>query len=136
MKKVTLSKADSCITYVLKRIGIHFDSTEIINQQWFAINHFTETQYFANYPLKIGDILAWKSEPSNTFAPIQINESGQIIYEKIPTNKFHVAVYEGHSLVSDMTFYEYSKTSEHPIVRMRELSQLKAPDYILSHNFS
>lgn len=135
MKKVTLSKADSCITYALKRIGIHFDSTEIINQQWFAINHFIETKYFADYPFKIGDILVWKSESSNTFAPIQINESGQIIYAKIPTNKFHVAVYEGHSLVSDMTDHEYSN-SEHPIVRMRELSQLKAPDYILSPNFS
>ena len=102
---------NNCLSYALKRTGI--DKLEdCIEISW-------------NDNLLPKDILMWKCDDAGYFTqPMKITEDGKIIFISISENK-HYAVYEGDGFVSDLSYLD-SK----PILRMRELNKLTAPDCI------
>lgn len=128
MKKVTLEKTDTCLTYVLKRLGL---DPYLCNYESIT-DHFTEYK-FASFRKQMteGDILLWDRDLNQEWLPWHISETGQITWRSIPIG-FHFGIYEGDKLFSDCTRLV---TPPHPTIRLRDMSQLKKnPDWVLRYN--
>jgi len=131
LHKVVLYKTDTCLTYVLRRLG----KIELIN----LVNYENIHDYFESYQftekrknkLEIGDILIWQRDSKLFDMPWEIDENGKIIWHRKIIGS-HVAIYEGDEMISDTTRLI---TPPHPNLRLRKLNQLyKMPDYILKFN--
>lgn len=81
------------------------------------------------YGLHKGDLLVWKNKESeNCYCPISITEDG-IIWEKLEY-AYHVCVYEGACIISDMV--KIDGNFELPfIIRKRKLIDLSNPDFVI-----
>lgn len=127
IQKVTIDKTDTCLTYVLKRIGL--------DPMLCTYENFNE--FFHQIPwrgkrkeLQTGSILLWDKDVKWKWMPVSISVEGIIRSKSIPTG-FHFAVYEGNNLISDCTRL-HSISPPSPTLRLRELSEMKSnPDWIL-----
>jgi len=100
LQHVKIDKADSCLTYALKRIGkfriYPFDYRELLESDYFSV-----ADYESQASLSVGDILVWDKEvDTNYFLENEISEQGVIICNPI-TVAIHYGVYEGAGLVSE-----------------------------------
>jgi hypothetical protein len=124
LEKVTLSKTDTCLTYVLKRMG---------HDPNFC-TYETYHEYFNQFPfsrkvnsIKVGDILLWDKDVKWDWLPWQIDDKG-IEWKSIPVG-FHFGIYEGDDYFTDCTRLV---RTPHPSLRFRKLKDLKKnPDWIL-----
>ena len=107
LKDVHITKNDTCLTYVLKRLGLPTDfCTYITLHDKFSYYPFTAFEK----KLQVGDVLIW---------------------ENIPV-KFHSAIFEGDDTFTDCTRLIHTP---HPSLRMRMLSDIqKKPDWVLRLN--
>ena len=124
LKKVTLTKTDTCLTYVLKRMGRAEDFCTFDTYHEF----FNQYPYNRKYKdLKVGDILLWDKDTKWEWLPWSIDETG-VEWKSVPTG-FHFAIYEGDGFFSDCTRLV---RTPHPSLRYRKLKDLKKnPDWIL-----
>lgn len=130
IKKVTLDKTDTCLTYSLKRIGLdpHLCTYESFNE------HFHQITWRAKKKeLVPGVILLWDKEIKWKWMPTSISKEGIIKSKLIPTG-FHFAVYEGDNIISDCTRL-HSIAPPSPTIRLRDLTDVKKnPDWILIYD--
>ena len=122
---VRLTKTETCLTYVLKRIGLGGDFCTYENFH----EHFNQYN-FSRYrgKLKVGDIMLWDKSSKWEWLPWSINGNGIIEWKNIPVG-FHFAIYEGNDKFSDCTRLV---TPPHPTLRLRRMGDLqKNPDFIL-----
>jgi hypothetical protein len=124
LKKVTLEKTDTCLTYVLKRMGQNFD---LCTYDTFHEN-FNQYSFRRKInSIKVGDILLWDKDIEYVWLPWQIDERG-IEHKAVPVG-FHFGIYEGDGYFSDCTRL---MRAPHPSLRFRKLTDLKKnPDWIL-----
>lgn len=130
LQKVTLDKTDTCLTYVLKRIGLDSNlcTYENFNEYFHQITWRSKKKN-----LSVGAILLWDKDVKWKWMPTHISKEGQIKSKLIPTG-FHYAVYEGDNLISDCTRL-HSIAPPSPTIRMRELTDVKSnPDWILIYD--
>lgn len=119
-----------CWAYALARVG----KKGLLSLDWIAKKMpkiLLDYEDIRDSP-QIGDILIW-GKPANDdsclcYAPVKI-VGNEIIWEKIRYN-YHVCVYEGYNLVSDMV--KTDSDFELPwIIRKRRLSDLSDPDFVI-----
>jgi hypothetical protein len=127
LKDVTLSKNDTCLTYVLKRLGLSKD----------FCSYITFHEHFHQYPysrykdkLEVGDLLLWDKDVKWEWMPITI-KNGNIMWDNVP-RAFHFGIHEGNGIFTDCTRLVIPP---HPTLRMRTITSLqKTPDWILRLN--
>jgi hypothetical protein len=123
---VHISKNDTCLTYVLKRLGLPIDFCTYITLH----DKFQYNPFISEKKLKVGDILIWDKDVEWDWMPTKIIGS-KLIWENIPV-KFHSAIFEGHDTFTDCTRLIHTP---HPSLRMRVLSEIKKkPDWVLRLN--
>ena len=73
LKSVTITKKDTCLTYVLKRTGTEtsIEFAEDLEKE-FDLIPVKETK------LEVGDIVAWKKKEEFISSGTSINENGRI----------------------------------------------------------
>lgn len=127
LKDVTLTKTDTCLTFVLKRLGLQKD----------LCSYITFHEHFQQYPyvrhknkLQVGDLLMWDKDITWEWMAITIKDS-TITWENVPKG-FHFAIYEGNGMFTDCTRLVIPP---HPTLRMRDIASLqKTPDWVLRLN--
>jgi hypothetical protein len=127
LKDVTLTKTDTCLTFVLKRLGLQKD----------LCSYITFHEHFQQYPyvrhknkLQVGDLLMWDKDITWEWMAITIKNS-TITWENVPKG-FHFAIYEGNGMFTDCTRLVIPP---HPTLRMRDIASLqKTPDWVLRLN--
>lgn len=130
LHKVTLDKTDTCLTYVLKRIGL---SPNLCTYENFNEHFHQLTWRSKKKELSVGTILLWDKDVKWKWMPTTISKDGQVKSKLIPTS-FHFAVYEGNGLISDCTRL-HSISPPSPTLRIRELADVKSnPDWILTYD--
>lgn len=125
LKSVSLTKTETCLTYVLRRLGLdsNFCTYETFHEHF---NQFTFSRY--QKKLKVGDILLWDKTSKWEWLPWMIDEEGIIEWKNVPVS-FHFAIYEGDGKFSDCTRLV---TPPHPTLRFRKMIDLqKNPDFVL-----
>ena len=120
LKSVTITKKDTCLTYVFKRTGID-TSVEFAEdlEKEFTLIPIKETK------LEVGDIIAWKKKEEFISSGTFINENGRIEQSQVFT-RFHLGVVEAGQLISDLT--RSANPYYIPSIRMRTIS-LICDDY-------
>jgi hypothetical protein len=121
---LSLNKGDTCLTYVLKRLGLEEDlcSYETLH------DHFDQFQ-FSRYKkkLSVGDILLWDRDIKWEWMPWIIKDKN-IIWKNIPLG-VHFGIMEDDDLFSDCTRLI---KPPHPSLRIRRLNEVhKNPDWVL-----
>lgn len=127
LKDVTLTKSDTCLTFVLKRLGQPKDLCSYITFH----EHFQQYS-FVRYKdkLEVGDLLLWDKDIKWESMAVTIKD-GSIIWDNVPRG-FHFAIYEGNGMFTDCTRLV---VPPHPTLRMRDITSLqKSPDWILRLN--
>jgi hypothetical protein len=127
LKDVTLTKTDTCLTFVLKRLGLQKD----------LCSYITFHEHFQQYPyvrhknkLQVGDLLMWDKDITWEWMAVTIKNS-TITWENVPKG-FHFAIYEGNGMFTDCTRLVIPP---HPTLRMRDIASLqKTPDWVLRLN--
>jgi hypothetical protein len=127
LHNVTLSKSDTCLTFVLKRLG----------EPYNLCTYMSFHEHFQQYPfvrfkdkLQIGDLLLWDKDIKWEWMAVTIKDD-KILWENVPRG-FHFGIYEGENLFSDCTRLV---VPPHPTLRMRDIASLqKTPDWILRLN--
>lgn len=128
LHKVTIEKTDTCLTYVLKRLGL--EPNFCIYENFHE--HFDQV-IFKRRKLKTGDILLWDKTLDWEWLPWKI-EDGIISWKSIPVN-FHFGIVEE----DESKFSDCSRLVRppHPTIRMREIKDLRNnPDWVLTLNES
>ena len=127
LKDVTLTKTDTCLTFVLKRLGLQKDLCSYITFH----EHFHQYPYVRQkHKLQVGDLLMWDKNISWEWMAITIKNS-TITWENVPKG-FHFAIYEGNGMFTDCTRLVIPP---HPTLRMRDIASLqKTPDWVLRLN--
>ena len=131
MNKVILNKMDTCLSYVLKRIGCFelypFDYDKLVDGEWFEIFAYKKEN------LEIGDVSLWDefNGVKRALMSTEITEDGKLIFNKVYQG-FHCAVYEGDGLYSDC-----SQDGFYPYLRVHRIDKIRA-DKILRkrHNLN
>lgn len=130
-EKVLLTKNDTCLTYVLKRIGKYKQektySLDLYNE------YFDSSLLLDISTLKVGDIIMWSSKEFYEQYPYEILESGIIITHNILRGR-HCGVIEeildnNNILYSDCT--RQNSEVGIPQINMKNLVDIKTPDYLL-----
>lgn len=124
LNPISLRKADTCLTYVLRRIGLppDFCSYEELGDKF-------DQHAFKNRRLKIGDIFVWDNDIEWVWLPWKIDKSGKISNKSVST-RYHLGVYEGDGMFSDATRHI---RPPHPSLRLREVKDLKKnPNRVLT----
>ena len=125
LKPVSLTKTETCLTYVLRRLGLDADfcTYDTFHEHF---NQYTYSRYYNK--LQVGDILLWDKTSRWEWLPWTINANSVIEWKNIPVG-FHFAIYEGSDKFSDCTRLV---TPPHPTLRLRKSSDLqKNPDFVL-----
>jgi len=122
LKAVKTSRADSCLTYALKRIGYPYNSEDVVEVEW--IDKLTNLSKISDKPKK-GDIGVWRKDKKKNRTGSSITKEGLVI-EDTREDMIHFCVYEGKGLISDMTSYH--------LIRIRKMEELKTqPSYWLRY---
>ena len=134
LNTVTVTRADSGLSYALKRIGYIYDSRDDIDFAWLEdqINHgvFVEVDETKD-TLKTGDILVteFMDETDYLTLPTRIDETGILItlpnYKKL----LYVAVYEKNNIVSMMLCHDQENAS-HPFIEAQYLDIFRSFDHM------
>jgi hypothetical protein len=126
LHQIELSKAETCLTYALRRIGLEpsksycYESLE---------NDFNMIPFREFGQLTQGVLLLWDSNREYVELPWSIDEKGRIVTSKI-SSRIHLAVYEGNGLVSDCS--RRGNPSSLPSLKMRKLREIdREPDKVL-----
>jgi hypothetical protein len=127
LQKVTLEKSDTCLTYVLKRLGLESNLCSYEN-----LHKNFEQVIFKGRKLKTGDILLWDKTIEWEWLPWKIDDGGIISWKSVPVG-FHFGIVEDDtSKFSDCTRLV---RPPHPTIRLREIKDLRNnPDWILIYN--
>lgn len=124
---VHITKNDTCLTYVLKRLGLPMDYCSYITLH-DKFSYYSFIVY--ENKLNIGDVLIWDKDLEWEWMATKIIDS-KLIWENIPV-KFHCSIFEGEDNVTDCTRLAHNP---HPSLRMRFLSSIqKKPDWVLRLN--
>lgn len=114
-----------CWAYALARVG----KSELFHEAWLKDKMPKLLQEY-NGVLQEGDILVWQlDEDKNNdhlYWPIEMGAGG-VISRKV-VYKYHVCVYEGSGIVSDLAAEDNLLPL---IVRQRKLKELSDPDYMI-----
>lgn len=132
LKAVKINKTDTCLTYVLKRLG-KFKKSKNYSLEFYE-DLFDVRKFESADDLKIGDIIFWNSKMTLERYPIAITKEGMIISSEIQRH-VHVGVIESISenqiLFSECTRSNF-ETGGVPILQMRNVLDLRFPDFILT----
>ena len=122
LRNLQITKNDTCLTYVLKRLGYDFDFCNFM-----MLREKFDFMHYYDWSLSTGDILFWDKKLEFDWMPTEII-SGSLVWHKIPV-KFHFGIYEGSGMFSDCTRLAHNP---HPSLRMRNINTLdEQPDWIL-----
>ncbi len=116
-----------CWAYAFRRVGY---PTCILSQEWFKneLQKYLE-QYNLDY-LEKDNILVWKNiKEEIMYEPVKINTDGNIISMRISLS-YHVGVYEGNGIVSDMIAPPVGSIPF--VIRNRNLCDLHTPDFVIT----
>lgn len=116
-----------CWAYALARTGRSF------TVEWLKHEMPSLQEDYNSMDACIGDILIWHNHEDDICRdnfPVCIQEDGVIIHEPVVYDS-HVAVLEGHGLISDMVAV-FNKTIPF-IIRMRRLADLKSEPVKMIH---
>ena len=129
---VKINKSDTCLTYVLKRIG-KFIQSEIYSLENYT-DYFEREKIGDKSELMIGDIILWNEKLYYQDFPIEITESGIILSHPVQRN-IHVAIIE--RIEDDkILFSECTRTKMEnggvSILTYRDLNTIRIPDFKLT----
>ena len=125
LKAVRLTKTDTCLTYILKRLGLGENYCTYETYHEF----FNQYNFYKVYKkLEKGDVFLWDKGMTWKWLAWAIDEAGTVEWKNIPV-EFHFGIYEGNGQFSDCTRLV---TPPHPTLRFRKIIDLqKNPDYVL-----
>lgn len=127
--EVNIKKTDTCLTYVLRRIGADKLIDKITYDNLHEHFDFKSFERSSQEKLKLGQIFLWDRTMELVDLPWSIDQNGTILWHKVGVG-YHFAVYEGNDMFSDCSRLE---RNPHPSLRMRRFSDLKKmPDHILT----
>ncbi len=134
MDAVTLTSADTCLTYALKRIGqsplisrMHGNDLEARLQQFFNPTSFAKVNEEGSF--EPGDILFWKSERT-IYLPQMIDKDGVIVNIRVPILG-HIGVVESKTTYSHLTRKHEGYTHTCVALQMRMIGDWdKAPTLV------
>lgn len=132
LHSVKLHKTDTCLTYVLKRIG------QYKQEKTYSLKKYNE--YFDSEEIddktifKKGDIILWNKRGYEQEFPTEITETGEIISNLIMRN-IHIGIIENISESSDNFYSECTRNVNGfegiPILKLRNINEKRRPDFIL-----
>lgn len=98
MDSVAVQKTDTCLTYVLKRIGLFnlypLTYPDLVSGEYFKVIKFLSER------CRIGDLLLWDDNASEVAFPLEITGEGKVLTKK-EWRKFHLGVVETNEIYSD-----------------------------------
>lgn len=123
LQKVGLVKTETCLTYVLKRLGLPEDMCTFENySDYFDQYHFSRVK-----KLKRGDIILWDKDTTWKWLPWVIDENG-VRWKNVPVH-FHFGIMEDSDSFTDCTRLVQPP---HPSLRYRKIADLqRRPDWVL-----
>ena len=135
LHSVKLHKTDTCLTYVLKRIGQYKQEKTYSLKKYNE--YFDSEEIYDKTIFKKGDIILWNKRGYEQEFPTEITETGEIISNLIMRN-IHIGIIENISESSDI-FYSECRTDKTentgiPVLHYKQLngSKLRKPDFILT----
>lgn len=122
-----------CWAYALKRIG----KSECLTEDWIYNKMPTLLEKFKpTSTLRSGDLLVWKNRTPQCIAS-PVGFIGERLVWSIIKYEYHAGVYEGcikdTLLVSDMVVNGGSDAIPF-VIRMRLLSEISTPDFVLRYS--
>lgn len=133
LKPVKLTKADTCLTYALKRTG-KFKKSLFGSGAYSLENLHSIFDEYTYSELQVGDIVLWSSKMYYQSFPNEITSDGLILSNDVQRN-IHVGVIEKIEESGSILFSECSRTKMEnggiPILGMRDLASMRFPDYVL-----
>lgn len=127
--EVTINKTDTCLTYVLKRLGSSpfIWSYENIDKA-FDIKPFSTIK-----ELELGDVVLWDENAHQVEMATHIDRDGNLTLTNVWA-RVHFAIYEGNGMVSDCS--RRDNISSLPRLRMQHLNEVeRMPDRVLRYKF-
>lgn len=124
---VQLTKTDTCLTYVLKRLGLE----ENLCTYDTILEYFEDYQYKRVKEFNIGDVLLWDRDIEWVWLSWKI-EGSSIIWKNVPVG-FHFGIVE----TDTSTFTDCTRhvRPPHPSLRLRNIDDIrKKPDWVLRYN--
>lgn len=126
LHKVELIKTETCLTYVLRRLGLPHDMCTFEDYS----DYFDSYNFSRVKKLKAGDILLWDKNLEWKWLPWVIDSSG-IRWKNVPVS-FHFGIMEDENSFSDCTRLV---NPPHPTLRYRKVTDLRGrPDWVLRLN--
>lgn len=110
-----------CVMYVKERLGLSLDIKELLNLEG-------EPFIPGKTELKAGDIIVYKNTEGQSLTRIWLKVQGKSVITKWADVSKHFYVYEGDGIVSDMV---YSQECTYPVIRMKDINDLDAPNYVI-----
>jgi surface antigen len=132
MKAVTINKTDTCLTYVLKRLG------KFKKNKNYSLENvedlFVMSKLETLEDLKIGNIIFWNARMTIERYPISITKEGMIVSSEVQRH-VHVGIIESISenqiLFSECTRSNF-ETGGVSILQIRNMLDLRLPDFVLT----
>lgn len=126
LKKVELVKTETCLTYVLRRMGL---SSDFCTYDTYG-EHFDQLVFSKMKSLQKGDVLLWDKNVDYEWLPWVIDENG-VRWKSVPVS-FHFGIMEDEVHFSDCTRLV---KPPHPSLRYRAIKDLRRlPDWVLRFN--
>lgn len=124
LKSVDLNKTDTCLTYVLKRLGQDSNLCTYENLHDY-FDHFQYSRY--KKKLAVGDVLLWDRDIKWEWLAWSIKDQN-VIWKNVPLG-IHFGIVEDDDLFSDCTRLIHPP---HPTLRIRKIKEVhKNPDWVL-----
>lgn len=131
-KRVKLTKNDTCLTYVLKRIGAYNNEK---NYTLDLYDEYFDTKIFDDINnLKIGDIIMWTAKEHMEQYPFEILENGMIITHNVLRGR-HCAIIENIIDDSNIFYSDCTRINSEvgiPQINIKNLFDSRTPDYVLT----
>lgn len=106
LKTVHLNNADTCLTYILKRLSVYEKYTNLNGVDFIKLFHQHDLHCLTI--LEIGDIIVLeKVKPKFKYINTIIDSNGRVFLNKI-NNSYHFMVYEG-TFITDYGFFGIRK---------------------------
>lgn len=130
--RVKINKTDTCLTYVLKRLG-EFDAEK--NYTLELYDEYFDSKFCEDInQLSKGDLIMWTGKEYMQQIPFEILESGIIITHNVLRGR-HIGIIEEMIDETTILFSDCSRINSDvgiPQINIKNLFEHRAPDYVLN----